>query len=248
MIKVRAQPYIEDFGIETSHTGKSATITDGQRLELLCNVPDEFAPVNITWLRSDTADSDHTMVPLTRYEIDSKNLAAHMTTTSALNQHQHQLNNQLQYQPNVNSPGLPNDVYGEKTYTAPGNIIVERISNSKKRLIIEQVGPDDRGYYACVADNGVTERTKKTIFIRVKDNIIALWPLLGILAELFILFTIIHVWETQKAYKEAQQITKLGEPVNSTPNKTSTTPTSSSTSRRTPSGPSNAYESAPLNG
>lgn len=234
IIKLRAQPYIEDFGIETSHTGKAATIYDGDRLELTCRVPDESTPVNITWLRSDTADDERLMVPLA--EVESKNLLI----TSNSNQLVAAAGPQQQSAQLAELPGY------EKTYSSSGVIVVEKVNSFTKRLIVDQVGPEHRGFYTCLVDNGVTERSRKTIFIRVKDNIIALWPFLGILAELLILFTIIHVWETQKAYKEAQVTGKQrsGETKDqSTPSKAAGT----STSKRAPSGPTNAFESVPLN-
>lgn len=169
VIKVRTLPYIEDFGLETSHTGRSSSVTDGDRLELNCTVRDTKAPVNITWLRSTTPDDERTMVPIN--EVSPQDL----TTTS--------------------DPFTP-------TVMGPEPIVSETLGSHSKRLIIESVRPEHRSFYVCMADNGITERARKVIFIRVKDKLNALWPFLGIVAELFILFIIIHVWETQRAYKE----------------------------------------------
>lgn len=179
IIRARMQPYIDDFGLDTSHTGKSSIVTEGERLELLCRVPDESAPVNITWLRSETPDDERSMVELV--ESPSPDL----TTTTA-------------------PPGhMANDPFVQTFSTADHqNVIIERLGSHSKRLIIESVRHEHRSYYVCMADNGITERTRKVIFIRVKDRLVALWPFLGIVAELFILFTIIHIWETQRAYKE----------------------------------------------
>lgn len=208
-IRARMQPYIEDFDIETSHTGKSTVVTDGDRLELLCNVPDTTSPVNISWLRSRTPDDESSMVRL--------------EPTNGTNQGELLLSS---YQV---------DPYD--THLAP-NIFIEVLSPHSKRLVIETVKLEHRSYYVCIADNGVSEPSQKMIFIRVKDRIVALWPFLGIVAELFILFTIIHVWETQRAYK-SMQTSRSG-------NSTTASPSPSATNKRPASGATIAHESVPL--
>lgn len=179
MIQVRAQPYIEDFGIKTSHTGKSGIVTDGDRLELTCNVH-SVGPVNITWLRSSSADDDRSMVAIADSSPESEQVFG-------------------QLDPFTNTFNVPEQ-----------NIIIQKLGKNSKRLVIESVKHEHRCYYVCIADNGVTERTRKVILIRVKDKLVALWPFLGIIAELFILFTIIHIWETQRAYKELQAVVNRG--------------------------------------
>lgn len=164
VISVRASPYIDDFDIRTSHTGRSSTINDGDRLELTCQVRNKgTGPVNITWLRSTSPEDERTMVPLSELRPDQPGAAGLLATEP---------------------------------------ILVESLGQASKRLVIEQVKPEHRSYYVCLADNGVTERARKVIYIRVKDKLVALWPFLGIVAELFILFTIIYVWETRRAYRE----------------------------------------------
>lgn len=210
VIKVRTQPYIEDFGLDTSHTGKSSIVTDGERLELICRVRDTSAPVNITWLRSMTPDDERTMVHLPD------------TPSSAL---------PSQLQP-AGSPSTADPF--SQTFIAPDqSTIIESLGSHSKRLVIESVRPEHRSYYVCMVDNGITERTRKIIFIRVKDKLVALWPFLGIVAELFILFTIIHVWETQRAYKE----------IHATP---PSAVAGSTGSKRPASGATVAFESVPL--
>lgn len=221
-IQVRAQPWVEDFGLESaSHTGKSATVTDGGRLELLCRVRDESVPVNITWMMSRAPDSDWDMVQVPEYD---PNQLAQQTTT----------------------PPLANDPLVTPTYTALNNVMVERVSDFSKRLVVRQLGQEHRGYYTCIVDNRVTEKTRKTIYIRVKDKIVALWPFLGILAELFILFTIIYVWETQKAQRSLSETSKQPPPLVSGASTPSKAVAGSVTSKRPVSGPSNAFESMPL--
>lgn len=165
VISVRAPPYIDDFDIGTSHTGRSSTINDGDRLELTCQVRNRgTGPVKITWLRSANPDDEHTVVALN--EVTPEQAGADGGTLGA------------------------------------DTILVESLGAASKRLVIEQVKPEHRSYYVCLADNGVTERARKVIYIRVKDKLVALWPFLGIVAELFILFTIIYVWETRRALRE----------------------------------------------
>jgi len=198
-IQVRTQPYIEDFGSDTSHTGKSSVVTDGERLELTCSVRDTVTPVNITWLRSVNPDDERTMVVLPD------------TPKSAM---------------------ISSNDNADTFMVSDQNIIVEPVTNHSKRLIIESVKHEHRSYYVCLVDNGVTERARKVIFVRVKDRLVALWPFLGIVAELFILFTIIHVWETQRAYKE----------IHATPQN----PPITTGNKRPASGASVAFESVPL--
>lgn len=183
-IKLRQQPYIEDFGVDTlSHTGRSTIVTDGERLELTCKVRyNHQSDMQVHWLRSKTPDDDTQMVRLEERAPSDPHEAT----------------------PDPSEPaGIHNFMALDKH-----SIIVEQINNHTKRLIIESIRPEHRSFYACMADNGVTERTRKVIFVRVKDKLVALWPFLGIMAELFILFTIIYVWETQRAYKELQTVTK----------------------------------------
>lgn len=183
IVRVRTQPMLEDFGIETSHTGKSATIRDGDRLELTCTVYDKLTPVNITWLRSMTSDDETTMVPLHEGDLE---LAT--TTESSRRRPWNQRDDDdfaILY---------PTHFVGKNQH----GIEIQSVGPFSKKLIIESVSQEHRSYYACVADNGITERTKRIIFIRVKDRLIALWPFLGVLAEFFILFTIIKIWETQR--------------------------------------------------
>lgn len=207
IIRVRQPPYIDDFGVDTSHTGRSTVVTDGERLVLLCRVSDESVPVNITWLRSTKSDDEREMVPIPETDAVSSSSSSSAQTNN---------NN------NSNDPDV-------QTFTAPSSVVVEKVNNFTRRLIIESMGPEHRGYYACLVDNGVTERARKTIFVRVKDKFVALWPFLGIVAQLFILFTIIYVWETQRAHKS----------INLAP---APTP-----AKRPASGPTNAMENVPLN-
>ncbi|XP_013780285.1 neuroplastin-like [Limulus polyphemus] len=65
------------------------------------------------------------------------------------------------------------------------------------KLIIEQLDYDDRAHYTCEATNGVNNVTT-TILVRVKDKLGALWPFLGICAEVAVLCAIIFVYEKKR--------------------------------------------------
>jgi len=72
-------------------------------------------------------------------------------------------------------------------------------------LIIEHAELSDRNTYSCTAHNNVTELggdkyrpPTKQINVRVKGKLQALWPFLGICAEVFILCAIILVYEKKR--------------------------------------------------
>ncbi|CAG2109529.1 unnamed protein product [Medioppia subpectinata] len=77
------------------------------------------------------------------------------------------------------------------------HIKISRVNNSLQYLTIEKVEPTDRYYYVCIADNGVST-VNNTILLRVKDKLGALWPFLGIVAEVVILCTIIFIYEKRR--------------------------------------------------
>lgn len=68
-------------------------------------------------------------------------------------------------------------------------------------LYIEHLEDDDRADYMCSISNGVND-ANTTVKIRVKDKLAALWPFLGIVAEVAILCTIILIYEKRRAKQE----------------------------------------------
>jgi hypothetical protein len=73
-------------------------------------------------------------------------------------------------------------------------------------LKIHELNDDDRANYTCIAKLfGSNETDQSTIFIRVKDKLAALWPFLGICAEVFILCVIIFIYERRHAKKMEEE-------------------------------------------
>lgn len=73
------------------------------------------------------------------------------------------------------------------------------IENAK--LTIENAKLSDRGFYVCVGFNEFMnneDKVKSEGFLRVKDKLAALWPFLGICAEVFVLCAIILIYEKRR--------------------------------------------------
>lgn len=69
------------------------------------------------------------------------------------------------------------------------------------KLTIEKISLSDRGYYTCTGYNDAMEesdRAKSEAFVRIKDKLAALWPFLGICAEVFVLCAIILIYEKRR--------------------------------------------------
>ena len=96
-----------------------------------------------------------------------------------------------------------------------GRIRIETINATEQTLTIDKVQPSDRFFYTCMAKNAVYT-FNNTILLRVKgmpqsiislnklfiifktDKLGALWPFLGIVAEVVILCTIIFIYEKRR--------------------------------------------------
>lgn len=67
------------------------------------------------------------------------------------------------------------------------------------KLTIEKANLTDRGYFTCVGKNELMEDSARAEgFVRVKDKLAALWPFLGICAEVFVLCAIILIYEKRR--------------------------------------------------
>uniref|UniRef100_A0A646QI82 Neuroplastin n=1 Tax=Hemiscolopendra marginata TaxID=943146 RepID=A0A646QI82_9MYRI len=71
-------------------------------------------------------------------------------------------------------------------------------------LKIATLEEDDRAEYTCSINNTVGS-DNSTILVRVKDKLAALWPFLGIVAEVGVLCTIIFIYEKRRAKQEFEE-------------------------------------------
>lgn len=89
----------------------------------------------------------------------------------------------------------PLDVTDQRLSFSPNK---DNVDNGTLRL--EDLDFDDRAEYMCVATNRFNT-SSSVIQVRVKDKLAALWPFLGICAEVAILVIIIFIYERRRAKK-----------------------------------------------
>ena len=75
-------------------------------------------------------------------------------------------------------------------------------SANETTLTIKNVDEKHKGEYECILDNGLGTHSEK-INLRVKSALAALWPFLGIVAEVIILCIIILSYETRCGKKKS---------------------------------------------
>jgi hypothetical protein len=69
----------------------------------------------------------------------------------------------------------------------------------KAKLVINMAKLSDRGYFTCEGTNKYMNDTASSEgYVRVKDKLAALWPFLGICAEVFVLCAIILIYEKRR--------------------------------------------------
>ncbi|GAB1605159.1 neuroplastin-like [Argonauta hians] len=74
----------------------------------------------------------------------------------------------------------------------------QRIHWDNKTLTIYDLQFSDKGKYICIASNMIGNGSM-TVLVRVKDKLAALWPFLGIVAEVVILCIIIFICEKKRS-------------------------------------------------
>ncbi|XP_060535011.1 neuroplastin [Cylas formicarius] len=74
-------------------------------------------------------------------------------------------------------------------------------------LIIDKVNKEDRGQYTCIGYNKflLKDTTNSTCMVRVKDKYAALWPFLGICAEVIVLCAVIIIYEKKRNKTELEE-------------------------------------------
>lgn len=76
---------------------------------------------------------------------------------------------------------------------------------SRKSIIsLEDLKFTDRAQYICEASNGQI-KANSTVNVRVKDKLAALWPFLGIVAEVVILCSVICIYEKRRGKAEFEE-------------------------------------------
>ncbi|KAF6215797.1 hypothetical protein GE061_000132 [Apolygus lucorum] len=102
--------------------------------------------------------------------------------------------------------------FGNETLKASNGRI--KLSENEKKipnavLTIESAEMSDRGDYYCYASNTATKELNITVetssYVRVKDKLAALWPFIGICAEVIVLCAIIFVYERKRNKAEMDE-------------------------------------------
>lgn len=91
------------------------------------------------------------------------------------------------------------------SYEFPGRISQKADENGVENaiLVVENVELEDKGEYTCTVTNAAVEYgfkkpVVKSTLVRVKGKLAALWPFLGICAEVFVLCAIILIYEKRR--------------------------------------------------
>lgn len=68
------------------------------------------------------------------------------------------------------------------------------------KLVIDKARLSDRGNFYCIGTSDIMagEQAKVETFVRVKGKLAALWPFIGICAEVFVLCAIILIYEKRR--------------------------------------------------
>lgn len=79
----------------------------------------------------------------------------------------------------------------------PGGVVTSKLVKNQTTL-------SDRGTYFCIVENPFEQIVKVEGLLHVKDKLAALWPFLGICAEVFILCAIILIYEKRRNKTEQE--------------------------------------------
>ncbi|KAK7601839.1 hypothetical protein V9T40_009280 [Parthenolecanium corni] len=112
----------------------------------------------------------------------------------------------------------------KKNYSqSEGRIILSNVNSSTNAmLLITSVNMSlDRGKYECVVESAVgPSPTNTTFMVRIKSKYAVLWPFIGICAEVFILCTIILIYEKKRDKSKIEESdTDQGPEMKSSPNR-----------------------------
>lgn len=122
-------------------------------------------------------------------------------------------------------------MFGEQNYTSSEGRV--KISRDEERgingavLTVENIQMEDRGDVGCLVTYNLSDFTEghyaeAYTFVRVKDKLAALWPFLGICAEVVVLCAIILVYEKKRNKAELEESdTDQSPDTKPTPNKDS---------------------------
>merc|ERR1719369_2650900 len=81
--------------------------------------------------------------------------------------------------------------------TSPDKYEIKSTPNRTSLMILDLDIKEDMGDYKCIGVNEIGENTD-TIHLRVRSRLAALWPFLGIVADVIILVTIIFIYEKRR--------------------------------------------------
>jgi len=97
--------------------------------------------------------------------------------------------------------------FGNEThYSGQGRVTVKEKDNVFTAvLVIDEARMEDRGPYTCTATSANNYTDSADVYVRVKDKLAALWPFLGICAEVFVLCAIILIYEKKRNKSELEE-------------------------------------------
>lgn len=88
--------------------------------------------------------------------------------------------------------------------TADDRVTFKNGSVENSTLRVDKMAPEDAGDYVCIVTSS-TGAQNVTLVVNVKDKYAALWPFLGICAEVAILCTIIFLFERRRTKRLAKE-------------------------------------------